>query len=210
MASLLYITCNLKPVEQSRSLTVAKAFLDTYLQYHPNDRIDFVDVYRDPVQRIDMDVLSGWQKLQEGIDFAALTEHEQRKILNINSTAEQFADADKYAFVTPMWNLNFPAELKMYLDTVCVLGKTFIYTENGPVGLLGGKGKKCLHIHSSGGFHYGKAEDHSVPYLKALMNFMGIDLFQAVVIEGVDAIPHMATEFVKKACDECHRIATTF
>jgi FMN-dependent NADH-azoreductase len=210
MANVLFIKCNLKPVEESSSQVAANTFLGTYLQHNPNDRIDFIDVYRDHIQRIDMDVLSGWRKLQTGNDFVALSREEQRKIMNINRTADQFAAADKYVFVTPMWNLGFPAELKVYIDSVCVVGKSFVYTDQGPKGLLSGSGKKCLHIHSSGGFHYGKQEDHSVPYLKAVMHFMGIESFEAVVIEGVDALPHKKEEIMKKGCDECRRISARF
>ncbi|EFK11733.1 putative FMN-dependent NADH-azoreductase 2 [delta proteobacterium NaphS2] len=210
MATILFITCNLKPVENSSSQTAAKVFLEAYLQYNSNDVIDFIDVYRDPIQRIDIDVLSGWDKLLKGHDFNALTRDEQKKILRINRAADQFAAADKYVFVTPMWNLSFPAELKVYIDSVCVAGKTFRYTEEGPKGLLNGSGKKCLHIHASGGFHYGKEEDHSVPYLKAVMNFMGIKNFEAVVIEGMDAFPHMREEIMEKGCNACRQVAAQF
>ncbi|MGD9824527.1 FMN-dependent NADH-azoreductase [Desulfobacter sp.] len=210
MANLLYITCNLKPVEASRSLTAAKVFLDTYQEHNPNDRVDVIDLYRDPIQRIDTDVLGGWQKLQQGNDFAALSRDEQKKIMNINRTADQFAAADKYVFVTPMWNLNFPAEMKIYIDSICVVGKTFVYTEKGPVGLLRGTGKKCLDIHSSGGFHYGREEDHSVPYLKSVMNFMGVESFESVVIEGVDALPHKAETFIKQGCEACRLLGAQF
>lgn len=210
MANTLFIKCNLKPVQESSSQLAAKAFLETYMQHNPNDRIDFIDVYRDPIQRIDTDVLNGWNKLQAGNDFVTLTREEQRKIMNINRTADQFAAADKYVFVTPMWNLGFPAELKAYIDSVCVVGKTFVYTKQGPKGLLSGLGKKCLHIHSNGGFHFGKEEDHSVPYLKAVTNFMGIDDFESVVIEGVDALPYKKDEFIKNGCRACRLVASQF
>ncbi len=207
---MLFITCNLKAVEDSSSQMAAKVFLDDYLEKNPNDRVDFIDVYRDPVQRIDIDVLNGWGKLNKGDNFNTLNRNEQKKILHINRIADQFANADKYVFVTPMWNLNFPAELKVYIDSVCVVGKTFQYTKNGPKGLLSGSGKKCLHIHSSGGFHYGKEEDHSVPYLKAMMNFMGVEDFEAVVMEGVDALPHMRGKIIAKGCNACRQVAAQF
>jgi len=210
MANILYITCNLKPCAQSRSLTIGSEFLMKYLKHNPDDRIDCLDLYRDPIQRIDADVLSGWEKLRSGQAIISLNDDEQRKIGRIWALADQFVAADKYVFVTPMWNLGFPAELKMYIDTICVVGKTFTYTAQGAVGLLAGRGKKCLHIHSSGGFHLGKEEDHSVPYLKSLMNFMGIEHFQAIVIEGVDALPHMAAEIMRKGREACRFIATTF
>lgn len=210
MANILYITCNLKSREQSRSLTIGSEFLAKYSEHHPEDRIDFLDLYRDHIQRIDADVLNGWDKLRDGGSFDSLSDDESRKIGRIGKLADQFVAADKYVFVTPMWNLGFPAEFKMYIDTVCVVGKTFIYTECGAVGLLRGMGKKCLHIHSCGGFHCGADDDHSVPYLKSVMNFMGIEDFRLVVVEGMDALPHRAEEFMNKALAESREAAALF
>jgi FMN-dependent NADH-azoreductase len=210
MAKLLYVTCNLKPVELSRSLSVGKEFLDEYLRQNPDDEVHFLDLYRDNIQRIDADVLAGWGKLMKGGDFASLATDEQRKVGRIWKHADQFIAADKYVFVTPMFNLGFPAELKMYIDAVCVVGKTFVYTPTGPVGLLKKQGRKCLHIHSNGGFHYGKEGDHSVPYLKSIMGFMGIEDFEAVVVEGVDAVPDQAESFIAAAGEKARTLAGQF
>ena len=210
MASILYVTCNQKPVSMSRSLTIGREFLKQYMRINPSDRIDQIDLYRDPIQRIDMDVLSGWGKLRQGQEFSALTVDEARKIIRINDLADQFIAADKYVFVTPMWNLGFPAELKMYIDAVCVVGKTIAYTDQGAVGLLRGFGKKCFHIHSSGGFHHATEVDHSMPYLQSILKFMGVEDFQAVVLEGVDALPHKANDFTQTAIDQCREMATSF
>ena len=98
----------------------------------------------------------------------------------------------------------------MYIDAVCVVGKTFTYTPTGPVGLLKSQGRKCLHIHSNGGFHFGKEEDHSVPYLKSIMGFMGIEDFDAVVVEGVDAVPDQAESFKVAAGERAHKLASQF
>lgn len=210
MANVLYVTCNLKSARHSRSLTVGNEFLDEYTRKNPADSVEFLDLYRDPIQRIDADVLSGWEKLRNGADVASLTAGEQRKVIRIWEHADHFKKADKYVFVTPMFNLGFPAELKMYMDAVCVVGKTFTYTPTGPEGLLKGQGKKCLHIHSSGGFHFGKEEDHSVPYLRSVLKFMGIEDFRAVILEGVDALPHKAGEFIQKALGQCREVAASF
>ena len=210
MATVLYVTCNQKPAKLSRSLTVGKAFLDEYLWQNPTDEVQVLDLYRDPIQRIDMDVLSAWGKLRQGQGVASLTDDEARKIIRINNLADQFIAADKYVFVTPMWNLGFPPELKMYIDAVCVVGKTIAYTDQGAIGLLQGLGKKCFHIHSSGGFHHATEGDHSVPYLRSILKFMGIEDFQAVVLEGVDALPHKAEDFLQKAIDQCQEQAAYF
>lgn len=210
MAKMLYVTSNLKPAAQSRSLTVAREFLDAYLLQHPEDEVDFLDLYRDNIQRIDMDVLSGWDKLGRGDSVASLTEDEQRKVVRIVRLTDQFIAADKYVFVTPMWNLGFPAEFKMYIDAVCIAGKTYRYTSTGTDGLLKGQGRKCLHIHSSGGFHLGRADDHSVPYLKSIMNFMGVEDFEAIVLEGVDVAPEREEEFTRQAIQQAVETAGRF
>ena len=210
MAKLLYVTCNLKLVEHSCSLSVGKAFLEKYLQIDPPDEIHYVDLYRDTIQRVDIDVLNGLKKMCNGVAFESLSDDEQRKISRIWLRADQFIAADKYIFVTPMFNLGFPAELKMYIDSICIAGKTYAHTPAGPVGLLKNQGRKCLHIHSSGGFHYGKEEDHSVPYLKSIMRFMGIDDFEAIVVEGVDAMPNVAEQFKRVAIEKALHVATRF
>ena len=210
MARLLYVTCNLKPLEISRSLSVGKEFLDEYLKHNPEDEVHSLDLYRDNIQRIDADVLSGWGKLRNGESLASLSDDEQRKVSRIWKHADQFIAADKYVFVTPMYNLGFPAEFKMYIDAVCVVGKTFTYTPAGAVGLLKNQGRKCLHIHSNGGFHYGKEEDHSVPYLKSIMGFMGIENFESVVLEGVDAMPDLAEDYTVAAVIKARLAALSF
>jgi FMN-dependent NADH-azoreductase len=208
MADILYVSCNLKPVGQSRSLMVGADFLEAYVSRKPDDRIHTIDLYRDPIQRIDADVLSGWAKRRDPKGALALTDDERRKIERLDSLADQFAAADKYVFVTPMWNLGFPAELKMYIDAVCVVGKAFRYTERGSEGLL--RGKKCLHIHASGGFHHGRPEDHSVPFLRSIMSFMGVDDFKSIVLEGLDAAPHRADEIRLAATKQALAAARTF
>ncbi|TCK58471.1 FMN-dependent NADH-azoreductase [Seleniivibrio woodruffii] len=210
MARLLYITCNLKSKEQSRSLSVGERFRKLYVENNPNDIIETIDVYDEHIQRYDKDVLGAMYKLKNGMSVDDLTDIERTKMINIWASAENFASADKYVFVTPMWNLSFPAEMKIYLDTICVVGKTFAYTKEGAVGLLKGKGKKCLSIHSSGGFHYGKEEDHSVPYLYSLMQFMGVEDFEALILEGVDAQSDKLEELKNKALDRAEVLAKLF
>ncbi len=208
MSEILYVSCNLKPAGQSRSLSVGAEFLDAYVRQNPADTLHSIDLYRDPIQRIDADVLSGWAKRRDRSGPLALTEDEQRKLARLDRLADQFVAADKYVFVTPMWNLGFPAELKMYIDAVCVVGKTFRYTERGVEGLL--RGKKCLHIHASGGFHHGKPEDHSVPFLRSILGFMGVEDFESIVLEGLDAVPHKAEEVLRAAADRALELARSF
>ena len=210
MAKLLYIRCNLKPRERSRSRTMAGAFLDEYRRLHPTDQVETIDLYHDDIPRIDEDIVTAWESLRAGIPFGALTAAQQQKMGRLSELADQFASSDKYVFATPMWNLGFPAEVKMYIDAVCVVGKTFKYTPHGKVGLLKGLGKKCLHLHSSGSLHYGQNEDHSAPYLNDIMNFVGVEDFQAIVLAGVDAFPERAEELKAQAVEHAVAAAASF
>ena len=186
MAKLLYVTCDLKPVENSPSLIIGSEFLNEYLKWNPEDEIHMLDLYRDNIQRVDADVLSGLGKMRCGHHFVALTEDEQRKIGRIWRLTDQFVAADKYVFVTPLWDLGFPAELKMYIDTVSVAKKTDRYAPMGPHGLLKNHGTKCLLIHTADGFDSGKKDAQSVSYISSFMKFMGIEEFEAIAIKGAD------------------------
>ena len=50
--------------------------------------------------------------------------------------ARQFAAADRIVIAAPLWDLSFPAQLKVYLENIYVTGIVTKYSEAGkPVGL---------------------------------------------------------------------------
>lgn len=210
MAKLLYVTCDLKPIEYSRSLIVGSEFLDEYLKWNPEDEIHMLDLYRDNIQRVDADVLSGLGKMRRGHYFAALSEDEQRKIGRIWRLTDQFVAVDKYVFVTPLWDLGFPAELKMYIDTVSVAKKTDRYTPMAPEGLLINQGRKCLLIHTADGFDSEKKDVQSVSYISSFMKFMGIEEFESIAIKGADANPEKERECLDEEINKALKSAVRF
>ena len=64
---------------------------------------------------------------------------------------EEFLAADIIVVGAPMYNFSVPSQLKAWIDRLAVAGKTFRYSENGPVGLAGGK--KVIVASSRGGFY---------------------------------------------------------
>lgn len=114
-----------------------------------------------------------------------MTENEKAKVGKINQFTGQFIEADKYIFVTPMWNFSAPLKTKAYIDTISIAGKTFKYTENGPVGLL--KDKKAVHIQASGGVYSQgpvKAFEFGNSYIKSILAFLGVVDVESILIEG--------------------------
>ncbi len=194
MARLLYITCNLKPVKLSRSLTLGSEFLNEYQRRNPADEIHFLDLYRDNIQRIDADVLTGYEKMLSGQPPAALTFDEQRKIVSIYRLFDRLISLDKYVPVISTWNPGFPAELKMYaqlkmyIDTIFVPGETYKCVHAGTEGILKDRRKKCLLIHSTSGPNYRKKEDPCLLQFSSVLASMGIEDFMNMDICGPDAI----------------------
>ncbi|GFO66929.1 FMN-dependent NADH-azoreductase 2 [Geomonas limicola] len=186
MANLLYISCNLNPVERSRCLTLGAQFLDEYLRWNPRDQVYSLDLFRDNIQHIDADVISAREKLAQGARLPQLSPEEQRKMRRIWWLADQFIACDKYVFVTPSWNLFFPAEFKYYIDAICEVEKTYRITELGAEGMLHSAQKKSLHLHALASHRFASERDLGAGYLSSLLNFLGVTRQTTVLLEGGD------------------------
>jgi FMN-dependent NADH-azoreductase len=211
VAKVLYITANPKADEQSYSLSVGRAFLDAYRKERAEDQIIELDLYQTDIPHIDTDVFSGWGKLQQGKGFEELSADEKAKVARINELTEQFVAADKYVFVTPMWNFSFPPKVKAYIDTICIAGKTFKYTSEGPVGLL--NGRKAVHIQARGGvYSEGPAKDMEFGdrYLRTIFQFVGITDVTSIYVEGMAQMPDQADQIKEKAIGRAKEVAKEF
>ncbi|OPJ55945.1 FMN-dependent NADH-azoreductase [Alkalithermobacter paradoxus] len=208
MAKLLYIVANPKVESQSYSLQVGDEFLDIYKSKNPNDEVVELDLYKIDIPYIDEDVFNGWGKLAKGED---LTDSERKKIDRINQLSDEFVSADKYVFINPMWNFSIPPIMKAYIDTICIAGKTFKYTEDGPIGLL--DNKKALHIQSSGDIYYKHNNgevDFGDKYIRFILNFLGITSIESIFIEGMGKNPSESDEIKQEALKRAKDIAHTF
>jgi FMN-dependent NADH-azoreductase len=208
MAKVLYITANPKPVSQSFGLQVGEAFLQAYKEKNPHDEIVPIDLYQTDIPYIDIDVMSGWGKLAGG---ETLSGAEKRKVERLGELADQFVGADKYVIVTPLWNFSVPPLMKAYIDSICVAGKTFKYTENGSVGLLGDK--KAVHIQASGGVYSegpGAAVEHGTNFIRDVLGFLGITNLTTILVEGMAAQPQNAEQIKNAGIDRAKQVAAEF
>jgi FMN-dependent NADH-azoreductase len=203
MARVLYITAHPHNETQSYSMAVGKAFIDSYKQMNSNDEVVHLDLYKENIPHIDADVFSGWGKLRSGQGFEELTTEEKEKVARLNELSEQFVAADKYVFVTPLWNFSFPPIMKA--------GKTFKYTEQGPIGLL--TDKKALHIQARGGvYSEGPAAQMEMGhrYISVMMSFFGVPALEGLFVEGHNAMPDKAQEIKENAIARARDLAHTF
>ena len=212
MAKVLYINANPKTDESSVCYRVGQAFHKAYYESHANDEIQEINLYEEEFPIVDRDILNGWERMRrEGITFSELCPGEQQKINALNKFTDMVASADKYVFVSPMWNWGIPPRLKAFIDSFVVVGKTFHYTENGPVGHL--KDKKAIHIQVSGGI-YSQGPltkmDHSHPYLKQVLNIIGIHDVEVLYVEGHDFDREKADEIIRKSISDAEKHATAF
>lgn len=211
MNKVLYITAHPYDETKSYSMAVGNAFINSYKKKNPNDEVTHIDLYKENIPSIDLDVFNGWGKLQTGKAFEALSANEKAKVHRLNELSDQFVAADKYVFVTPLWNLSFPPVMKAYADAVSVAGKTFKYTEQGSIGLL--QNKKGLHIQARGGYYsIGPAAELEMGhrYLSALMNFFGVSPFEGLFVEGHSAEPDKAEQIKRDAIARAKDLAQTF
>ncbi|MBB6673358.1 FMN-dependent NADH-azoreductase [Cohnella nanjingensis] len=199
MAKVLYISANPGNEKTSFSLAVGRRFLDAYKAINPEDEVVELDLYKMSIPLIDSDIVSGWEALQSGVPFPSLNDASRQKIAALNELTAQFVGADKYIFVSPMWNLSLPPMMKAYIDTAVVAGKTYQYTPEGPVGLLGGK--KGIHINARGRVYDGDLArlEFGDSYLRTIMRFIGVEMLDSVVVQGTALAPDQAEEIKRQA-----------
>ncbi len=187
MANLLYVTCNVRPQDRSRSLSLGHEFLEEYLRRNPHDEVQVLDLYRDGIQRVDQDVFSALGRIEQGKDYVLLlSEEERRKMSRLWRLADQFGRCDKYVFVTHSLNLWFPAEFKMYIDAICIRDRTYRITPQGGKSMLQDQCRHSLHLHACSPYKFGQEQDMSVAYLRSVLNFLGVTDHETMLLEGDD------------------------
>src|SRR5882757_9673470 len=116
---------------------------------------------------------------------------EQREALAVSDALiAELQRADEYVFGVPMHNFALPISLKLWIDQVARVGKTFSYGSGGAKGLLTGK-KATLIMASGGVYEHGTALaalNFATPYLRAVLGFMGITDVKFIAAEGTSKL----------------------
>jgi FMN-dependent NADH-azoreductase len=186
MANLLYVTCNIRPQDGSRTLSLGYQFLEEYMRWNPKDEVQVLDLYRDNIQRVDQEVLNVWWRLERGEDYGFLSDGERHKIARLLRLADQFRRCDKYVFVTCGLNLWFPAEFKMYIDAIGIPDPTSRITPLTAKSMPSDQWKKSLHLHACSPHNFEQEQELSVAYLRTLLNCFGVADQQTAILRNDD------------------------
>ncbi len=171
----------------AESTWLAERIVARLRKHHPDAELSVRDLARDPQPVLDEAALQAL--------FTAPAERtpEQAARVAVDDRAiAELQQADVLVLAVPMYNFTISAQLKHWIDAIARAGVTFRYTENGPVGLLGGK---TVYIALARGGKYRDSElDTQVPYLKAVLGFLGMTDLRFVYLEGIAMGPATAEQ----------------
>jgi FMN-dependent NADH-azoreductase len=156
--------------------TLTADLLKAQLRHHPHSEVIYRDLVAEPLQH------------QSGAHLQAAQGAPPATGLDVQLGAkvlEEFLSAEVVIIGAPMYNFGVPSQLKAWIDRLAVAGKTFRYTEQGPLGLAGGK--KVLVASSRGGAYANTPLaflDHQEAYLTASLGFFGVTDITFVRVEN--------------------------
>jgi FMN-dependent NADH-azoreductase len=118
---------------------------------------------------------------------------EQRQVLSLSGLLlAELEQADEYVVGVPMHNFGVPSVLKLWIDQISRVGKTFSYAEGRPKGLI--IGKKATIIIATGGSYDAQTQMASFnfvePYLRSVFAFLGLTDATFLTAGGTMALNH--------------------
>jgi FMN-dependent NADH-azoreductase len=198
MTNILHIDASLLG-EASVSRKLTADVVDRLMAANPRATVRHRDLIANPVAHLGgelVQILRPTPGSTPPTSAAARAEFAQTEEL-----LTEFLAADVVVIGAPMYNFSIPSQLKAWIDRVVQAGRTFRYTDKGPVGLAGAK--KVIIVSSRGGVYagtpYEAAMDHQEAYLNTVLRFIGVTDVSYVRAEGVAMSPERRSEALASA-----------
>src|SRR5271169_5824097 len=170
MSTLLHIDSSpLYGRSVSRQLT--GAFVTQWKSSHPNETVVDRDLNATPIPP----VTAEW--VGAAYTPEAARTPQQNELLTLSDTLlAELEQADEYVFGVPMHNFGVPSVLKLWIDQISRVGKTFSYADGTQKGLI--LGKKATFVIATGGIYDAQTQMASFnfvePYLRSVFAFLGV------------------------------------
>jgi len=153
----------------SRQLT--GAFVTQWKSSHPNGTVIERDLNATSIPPVNADWVGAVYTPEE-----ARTPQQKGLLSLSDSLLAELEQADEYVFGVPMHNFSVPSVLKLWIDQISRVGRTFSYADGTPKGLL--TGKKATFLIATGGIYDAQTQMASFnfvePYLRSVFGFLGV------------------------------------
>ena len=169
----------------SRQLT--DAFVTQWKSSHPDGIVIDRDLNATLIPPINADWVGAVYTPEE-----ARTQQQKDSLLLSDTLLAELEQADEFVFGVPMHNFGVPSVLKLWIDQISRVGKTFSYADGRPKGLI--LGKKATFIIATGGIYDPQTQMASFnfvePYLRSLFGFLGLTDTTFLTAGGTMALNH--------------------
>ncbi|WP_158792121.1 FMN-dependent NADH-azoreductase [Granulicella sp. L60] len=186
MPTLLHIDSS--PLyDRSVSRELTKAFVTKWKASHPDGMVVDRDLNATAISPITAEWVGAVYTPEEA------RTSEQKDLLSLSDTLiQELQQADEYVIGVPMHNFGVPSVLKLWIDQISRVGKTFSYAEGIPKGLI--IGKKATFVIATGGIYDAQTRMASFnfvePYLRSLFGFLGLTDATFLTAGGTMALNH--------------------
>jgi FMN-dependent NADH-azoreductase len=171
--------------ERSVSRKLTAEFAKIWLKAHPGRTV----ISRD-LTTLHIPVVDGTWAAAAHTPEDARTAQQKDALAVSEFLIAELQNADEYVVGVPMHNFSIPSTLKLWVDQVVRIGKTFAYSASGRQGLLTGK-KATLLIASGGVYDHGSAAEAMnfvTPYLRTIFGFMGVTNVNIIAAGGTQKL----------------------
>lgn len=167
--------------DNSVTRQLSRALVDTLQSRHGQTEVRYHDLASNEIPHLSGEILGAAFTAETDWSDVQRTERARSEQL-----IGEFMDSEVLVIGAPMYNFSIPSQLKAWIDRVAVAGRTFKYTETGPVGLA--TGKTAYVVSARGGVYsteQGQTMDFQENYLKAVLGFLGISDVRFIRAEAV-------------------------
>ena len=154
---------------------------------YPGSWVVTRDLGAEAVPHLDATLLGGWMKPAE-----EQTDAEKAASARSDQLIDELLAADVVVIASSMYNFGMTSTRKAWFDHVLRAGRTFKYTEAGPVGLT--PDRKVYVVTARGGRYVGSPLDFQAPHVRQLLGFIGITDVEFVNVEGQSMGPEEAAK----------------
>lgn len=193
MATLLHINSSARSAS-SVSRELSAEFVERWQRANPGGTLVEHDLGRERIPHLSEDMLAAFFTPAD-----QRTPEQARTIALSDRLVDELLAADVVVIAAPMYNFSVASTLKAWIDHVLRAGRTFRYTEKGPVGLVPA-GKRVVVFTARGGIYSegpAKSLDFHETYLRAVLGFIGIAEVEFVHTEGLALGPEAAAQAVE-------------